>query len=248
MPITKLNRSVIRLSGEGLYDWLNGLITNSLNADINFAALLTPQGKIIADFFVVKDADDWLIDTPTKFKDNLIKRLKMYKLRAPIEITESDLNVYALWGGQGEEGFVDPRHEELGKRLLTADDLPTEGDYNAHRLSLGVPDSEFDFGTQEMFPADANMDLLNGVDFKKGCFVGQEVVSRMKRKTEVRKRMRGFSYDGTLSSTDIKAGARVVGQVLHSHVGQGMTLIRLDRLAATDEVPMVEGTEISLLE
>ena len=85
MPITKLNRSVIRLSGEGLYDWLNSLITNSLNADINFAALLTPQGKIIADFFVVKDADDLLLDTPTKFKDNLTKRLKMYKLRVPID-------------------------------------------------------------------------------------------------------------------------------------------------------------------
>ena len=239
MPIAQLNRFVLRLSGEGLHDWVGGLITNSLSGDITFAALLTPQGKIIADFFVVKDGDDLLIDTPNKFKDDLVKRLKMYKLRAPIMISETDLNVFALWGEQGDEGHIDPRHKDLGRRLITKEDLTAEGDYNAHRLSVGVPDSEWDFATQDVFPADANMDLLNGVDFKKGCFVGQEVVSRMKRKTEVRKRMRCFTYEGDIEGTEIKAGERVVGKVLHTYDGWGMALLRLDRLASSEEPTMV---------
>jgi len=250
MPIAKLNRSVFRLSGDGVTAWLEGLITNSLKQNMTFGALLTPQGKIIADFFVTKDGEDLLLDTPIKFTESLFKRLRMYKLRAPIEITDitETHNVYAIWDGEGEEGFADPRHASLGRRFISEDDLVAAGDYYAHRLSLGVVESEWDFETITTFPADANMDLMNGVDFKKGCFVGQEVVSRMKRMTTVKKRMRGLVLNAEAGSGDkILANKRVIGEVLHVYGQMGMGLIRLDRLKAAEVEPTINGREIDIL-
>ena len=249
MPAAPLNRSVLRLSGEGVVAWLEGLITNSLTSALTFTALLTPQGKIIADFFVTKDGDDLLIDTPQKFTADLFKRLRMYKLRAPIEITDitETHNVYALWDGTGEVGHEDPRHSSLGQRLITKDFLEASDDYDAHRLSLGVADSALDFDTVTTFPADANMDLMNGVDFKKGCFVGQEVVSRMKRMTTVKKRLRGLVLGDEAKAGDkIMAGERVIGDVLYVHGKMGMGLIRLDRLKAAEVEPTVNGTEVEI--
>ena len=269
MPIARLDRTVFRLSGEGVKPWLEGLMTNTLSAPISFNALLTPQGKIIADFFVTHEADSLLLDTPDKFAESLFKRLKMYRLRAPIEIAQTKLNAYAIWDGleqnmMGDEGHIDPRLPALGRRLIKPDDLEADGDYNAHRLSLGVPDSAYDFETMTTFPADANMDLLNGVDFKKGCFIGQEVVSRMKRMTTVKKRMRGIILSGRSQSGDkIIAGERVIGDVLHVHgqMGQetighenighetiGIAMIRLDRLAAAQISPTVNGTPVTIMD
>lgn len=251
MPIALLDRSVFRLSGEGVTEWLDGLITNSLNAPLTFTALLTPQGKIIADFFVTKDGQDLLIDTPIKFTADLFKRLRMYKLRAPIEITDitETHNVYAIWDGQGDEGHADLRHSSLGRRLISQDYLDADGDYDAHRLSLGVADSTLDFETVTTFPADANMDLMNGVDFKKGCFVGQEVVSRMKRMTTVKKRMRGLILEGPAKAGDkIMAGERVIGEVYHAHEKLGMGLIRLDRLSAAEVNPTVNDMPVTIMD
>jgi len=251
MPIAQLNRSVFRLSGEGITPWLDGLISNSLSGPITFAALLTPQGKIIADFFITKDGEDLLLDTPTKFAPSLFKRLRMYKLRAPIEITNitETQNVYAIWDGEGEEGHADPRHASLGRRLITEDYLDTSGDYNSHRLSLGVVDSEWDFETITSFPADANMDLMNGVDFKKGCFVGQEVVSRMRRMTTVKKRMRGLILSGNAKAGNkIMAGERVIGEALHIHGKMGIGLIRLDRLKSAEIEPTLQDDLIQIME
>ncbi|NNE58031.1 MAG: folate-binding protein [Hellea sp.] len=254
MPIAKLDRNIIRISGKAADDWLNGLISNSISNSINFAALLTPQGKIIADFFVMPADGALLLDVPVKFSEILIKRLKLYKLRAPIEIETTDQNVYAAWDGIGEEGCQDPRHPLLGRRII-ADMIETtamSADYNQHRLSLGIPDSQWDFETSELFPANANMDLLSGVDFKKGCFIGQEVVSRMHRKTEIRKRLRGINFSGEILEMDIKHGDRIVGTILYHQVGLGMAMIRHDRLP--NDVASVPGalkagsTNIGLLE
>ena len=248
MPITQLDRTVFRLSGEGVAAWLDGLTTNSLAAPINFAALLTPQGKIIADFFVTHDGEDLLLDTPVKFADSLFKRLRMYRLRAPIDIQQTELNVYAIWGEEGDEGEEDPRLPALGRRLITADYLEGKGDYNAHRLSLGVVDSAHDFESVTTFPADANMDLMNGVDFKKGCFVGQEVVSRMKRMTTVKKRMRGVAISGGAKAGDkIKTGERVIGDVLSVHEQMCMAMIRLDRLSAAQSSPTLNGETVTIM-
>ena len=254
MPIAKLDRSILHISGEGVTDWLAGLVTNNLSGPINFAALLTPQGKIIADFFVIKDENDWLIDVADKYADALMKRLSMYKLRAPITIERAEVNVYAAWDGTGEEGIADPRHPGLGRRIYGSLDCEAgPDDYDAHRLALGIPDSTYDFDTSEVFPAGANMDRLCGVDFKKGCFVGQEVVSRMYRKTEVKKRLRGFRYDDILDGHEIKACERVVGNILHHRGGFGMAMIRHDRLPQNElnqpqTALMVGGREIELLD
>ena len=202
MPIDRLDRTVFSLSGEGVEDWLSGLITNDLSEEITFAALLTPQGKIIADFFIYRWYEGLLLDTPRKFAADLHKRLRMYRLRVPIEIEETDLSVHAVWDDGPAGGFNDPRHASLGWRIVSTRSFKSTGDYNAHRLTLGVPDSQWDFETAKVFPADANMDLLNGVNFSKGCFVGQEVVSRMKRMTTVKKRMRGIILEGNAEAGD----------------------------------------------
>lgn len=261
MPIAKLDRAIFKLSGDGVEAWLDGLITNSIaKHGLTFAALLTPQGKIIADFFIAREGESLLLETPTKFSADLFKRLRMYKLRAPIEIEDlSETHaVYAIWatpedGGEGAEGHADPRQPALGYRLITRDTLPTTGDYNAHRLSLGIPESEWDFDTVTTFPADANMDLINGVDFKKGCFVGQEVVSRMRRMTTVKKRFRAVVLEGkaptqTIKSGDkILSGERVIGEMLSVHNTMGMAMIRLDRFAAAEQPPTVEGRGIQIM-
>lgn len=242
------------ISGENVTDFLSGLITNNLSADMTFTALLTPQGKIIADFFVTKDNGRLLIDTPDKFAADLMKRLKMYKLRAKIDLALcEDLNVYAAWDGTGDEGYADPRHADLGRRIIS-DYTETEhsaDDYNAHRLSLGIPDSAWDFETATTFPANANMDILNGVDFKKGCFVGQEVVSRMQRKTNVRKRMQSFTATAPIiPGATLMCGLVNVGTVMSVAGKAGMAMIREDRLPDaldTDKADITAGDAIVTL-
>ncbi|MEE9272799.1 MAG: hypothetical protein V3U57_05985 [Robiginitomaculum sp.] len=254
MPIAKLNRTIISLRGEGVEDFLAGLITNSLKKDLTFAALLTPQGKIIADFFVHKTNDAFLIETPEKFGKVLLMRLKMYKLRAKINIEDiSHMQaVYVFWNGTGDAGLVDPRAGKLGQRLLTNDVLPTQqspNDYDMHRLSLGVPDSAWDFDTQHVFPANANMDMLCGLDLKKGCFIGQEVVSRMHRKTTLRKRMCKVKPSGPTRANDaILADGKKIGVLNHVRNDLGIATIRLDRLANTVETPSINDKSVSIME
>jgi len=258
MPIQRLDRTVFYIDGEGVEDWLSGLITNKWsNTEGRFAALLTPQGKIISDFFVYgpwKGKDEGItLDAPSKFADGLEKRLRMYRLRAPINIGRSPIVVYAGWGDDLYDnwGHQDPRHPSLGRRYMqleSYDTLKSSGDYNAHRLSLGVPDSQWDFDTAQVFPADANMDLLNGVNFSKGCFVGQEVVSRMKRMTTVKKRMRGIILDGEAKAGDrILSGERVIGDVLHVNGKMGMAMIRLDRLRAAEYELRLNGEPVAVM-
>jgi len=256
MALTTLERCTLRLSGENLKPWLEGLITNNLSAPLTFAALLTPQGKIIADFFIHQDQDRWgddlLIETAPKFNDILQKRLKIYKLREKIDITDvsAHLQLYALWDGTGELGPIDPRHAALGQRFLSGDKIEntaTPEAYDDLRLSLSIPDSQYDFDTSEMFPADVNMDLLSGVDFKKGCFIGQEVVSRMKRKTTVRKRMRAVTSAEALAPGPITAAERVIGECLYSQGQRGIALIRLDRLDGHQAPLMNNGASVEIL-
>lgn len=252
MPIAKLDRTIISVCGDNTVDFLSGLTTNNLEADITFTALLTPQGKIIADFFVTKMSERLLIDTPSKFAADLMKRLKMYKLRAKIDLTiEDDLSVYAAWDGLGDEGHEDPRHAGLGRRIM-AEHIETTTDaedYNAHRLTLGIPDSTWDFDTVTTFPANANMDLLNGVDFHKGCFVGQEVVSRMHRKTKVRKRMQSFIATAPIvPAATLICGLVNVGTVMSMQGKSGMAMIREDRLpeAADTDTPDITAGDATV--
>ena len=200
----------------GRRDWLSGLITNEIGENVTFAALLTPQGKIIADFFIYRESEELLLDTPTKFGEMLHKRLRMYRLRAPIEIEATELSVYADWDRDGYGGHPDPRHariresRHLSEGLRRRATMTRTASHSASQTANGTSKP------QTVFPADANMDLLNGVNFSKGCFVGQEVVSRMKRMTTVKKRLRGIIFEGSAKAGDrVLAGERVIGDVLH---------------------------------
>ena len=248
MPSATRPRHVLKLTGETVRPWLEGLITNSLSAPVTFAALLTPQGKIIADFMVTDRGDHLLLDTTPEMGPGLAKRLAMYKLREAVEIEDVSAThpLTCYWGGEGP-GEADPRHPALGTRDFGG--AGSGGDYDAHRLSLGVPDSEWDYGPNSTFPQDACMDQLNGVDYGKGCFVGQEVVSRMKRLGSVRKRMRGAVLSGPAERGDpVKAGTRTVGQVLHANGSMAMVLARLDRLREATESPTVRGARVDIMD
>ncbi|MGJ8562863.1 MAG: YgfZ/GcvT domain-containing protein [Alphaproteobacteria bacterium] len=252
MPTARLNRTVLKISGEGAKPWLEGLITNSISGPLTFAALLTPQGKIIADFFVWDD-DGLFVETSTKFGEALFKRLKMYRLRAPITIEDVSeaVSIYAVWNKTAEAGLTDPRCAKF-TRLKSHDATlgnASEDQWDLARLADNIPDSERDFDTAETFAANANMDRLSGIDFKKGCYVGQEVVSRMHRKTTVRKRMNAFEFKGELSGNQITLDGRVVGDVLHTNAPFGMAMIRFDRLPEDGAAQLMIGeTPVSLVE
>ena len=253
--IAALPRTVISITGEGVADWLDGLITNSVPRDgrTAFAALLTPQGKIIADMVLTPTADGVRLDTPDAMADDLLKRLRMYVLRAPITVAvEEGMTIHAVWNADEDMPGAqdDPRHASLGQRVI-APALPTDAtieDYDAHRLSLGVPDSLFDFGSAEIFPHDAAMDELNGIDLKKGCFVGQEVVSRMARLGTVRKRIRAVVLSGAAEAGDtVQSGTRRVGDILHVQGAMASALVRLDRMEAATEGYTVNGAPAEIM-
>jgi folate-binding protein YgfZ len=239
------SRALLRVSGPEARSWLQGLVTNDV-ADIapgqaRFAALLTPQGKIISDFFVVGDGDGLLIDCAA----DQAAALAMYKLRAQVAIGEvgGSLAVAALWDGTppaASQGriFEDPRDPGLGWRAIGPHDElerlgepAAESQWQAHRIACGVPEGGQDFAWGDTFPHEANMDRLNGIDFAKGCYVGQEVVSRVQHRGLARKRVTPVRIEGGAPppGADIRAGDVTVGVMGSSADGLGLALLRLDR-------------------
>jgi folate-binding protein YgfZ len=195
MPATLLSdRAVVDVSGAEARAFLQGLVTCNMDAvsptSACFGALLTPQGKIITDFIISEQGNSFYLDTPQALVGDLVKRLRLYKLRAQIEITErADLAVGAFWGESS--GIADPRDKNLPWRLIApraqVEALGlNEAAYEALRVSAGVPKGGVDFAYGDAFPHDVNMDLIGGVDFRKGCYVGQEVVSRVQHRGTAR--------------------------------------------------------------
>jgi tRNA-modifying protein YgfZ len=261
-------RAVLGLEGAEARDFLHSLLTcdvQSLQAGQGaYGALLTPQGKILFDLFTLATETDFLLDAAAAGADDLVKRLTMYRLRRKIEIgPKPELAVAAIWGsneGPGLEGarvFRDPRASGLGlraigaKATLEAAATADANQYDAHRMALGIADSDRDIGSGQMFPHEANLDQLHGVSFTKGCFVGQEVVSRMEHRGTARSRIVPVRFDGPQPApeTAVTAGGRGLGRILSSHDGRGLALIRLDRAAAASSAgePLVAGhTGLSL--
>jgi folate-binding protein YgfZ len=250
------DRGVLRVTGEDAEKLLQGIITNDMGLlaaqPALHAALLTPQGKILFDFFVVRSEGGYLLETAKEQVPGLIKRLTMYKLRAKVEIGDPnpDCRVFSRWGGSpqgwggtsGAVSFLDPRLAALGWRILsetksTADiavaaDAYTASaqEYHAHRIRLGVPEGDKDYAFGDTFPHEANFDQLNGISFTKGCFVGQEVVSRMQHRGSVRKRIVPVEGDAPLNpGAEIRAGAAVIGSIGSVADKDALALVRLDR-------------------
>ena len=241
------DRGVVKLSGDDARSFLNGLVTTDVtkltDGGARFAALLTPQGKIVADFFVAQSDGDLYLDCPRALAAPLATKLGFYKLRAKVSVENlSDrYAVLALWEGDPLDTtsivYADPRDARLGHRMIApveAADRPTVDGaaYEAHRIALGVPNGGADFGYNDSFPHEANMDRLHGVDFDKGCYVGQEVVSRMQHRGTARTRIVRVMLDGAATpGAAVTAGEKAIGTLGSSQGGHGLALLRLDRAA-----------------
>ncbi|HEX3917038.1 MAG TPA: folate-binding protein [Caulobacteraceae bacterium] len=236
------SRALIALGGEDWRSFLQGLITQDVETlavgEARFGALLTPQGRLLFDLFVIGRMDGGAsIDCVAERRAALIQRLSIYRLRAKVTIAADETPVFAAWGAAptGEGWIADPRLAALGWRGYGAfEAAATEPDYDAHRLALGVPGAA-DWGEDTTYPLEADFDLLNGVDFKKGCFVGQETTSRMKRRGSVKSRMLPITYQGPAPErgAEVLAGTLRAGEVLSGGDGRAMALVRLDRIEGT---------------
>jgi tRNA-modifying protein YgfZ len=247
-PLQKLaNRAALAVTGPDAEAFLQRIVTADVGA-ANYAALLTPQGKILADFFLLKTADGYLLDCALSQAASLLQRLTLYKLRADVKIEKRDLEI-GVSSGEIAMSFAyrDPRDARIGWRCFAGPGtLPPAQGYDAARISLGLADSDADIGSGALFPHEANLDRLGGVSFTKGCYIGQEVVSRMEHRGTARNRIRPVMFDGPspAKGTEIRSGNISVGTVLSSTGNLGLALVRLDRLAA----PLVAGDRIAKVE
>jgi tRNA-modifying protein YgfZ len=234
------SRAVIEVFGPDWRSFLQGLLTNDVETlkpgEARFCALLTPQGRILFDLFVICREDGCLLDVTADLRDRILERLLMYRLRAKVEIRPLDLRVFSGLL-QGPEWVDDPRLPELGRRGYLPAGLPAdpEGAYTALRIRLGVPGAS-DWGHDKTYPIEADFDLLNGIDFQKGCFVGQETTSRMKRRGAVKTRMLPISFEGPPPGfgTEVLAGTLRAGEVRSGIEGRAIALLRLDRVEGAD--------------
>jgi folate-binding protein YgfZ len=269
------SRALIAVAGPDWRSFLQGLISQDVETlapgEARFAALLTPQGRLLWDMFVVGRGDGGRLDVAAEHRDAILQRLAMYRLRAKVELAPDEAPVSAMFeapppsprvprgatspaGGGGTERQVapplagelspeategacpDPRLPALGWRgygvsVPAGAVLADEAAYDAHRLALGVP-GPADWGSDRTYPIEANFDLLHGVDFKKGCFVGQETTSRMKRRGQVKTRMLPIAFEGPAPApgAEVLAGELRAGEVRSGREGRAIALLRLDRI------------------
>jgi folate-binding protein YgfZ len=233
------SRALIRVSGPDARPFLHTLLTQDVDTlapgELRFGALLSPPGRLLFDLFLWGQPDGIMLDVAADRRDALLQRLAMYKLRAQVTVEPDHRSVYAAWGGALPDEFVaDPRRPELGGRACDATVAAdsSEDDWQAHRLAVGVPDPAADAPSDKTWPIEANFDLLNGVDFQKGCFVGQETTSRMKRRGAISTRMLPLAFDGPSPAfgTEVLNGDLRAGEVRSGRDGAAMALLRLDRL------------------
>jgi tRNA-modifying protein YgfZ len=283
------DRGVVKVVGDGARNFLHGLVTADLlnlkEGEARYCALLTPQGKIIADFLTAearaKDGGGFFLDAPRARIPTLIEKLNLYKLRAKVIIEDLSeiLGVLAAWNGAVPPSppapapdakdaiglcFTDPRLPALGLRTMLPPhlavgaaatlgaELVAAGDYEAHRIALGIPSGGVDFAYGDAFPHEADMDQLAGVDFAKGCYVGQEVVSRMEHRGTARTRAVPLGFDGAppQPGAAIVAGERQLGHLGSAAAGRAIALLRLDRVAdalAHGEAMTAGGTPVRLV-
>ena len=225
-------RRIIDISGKDARSFLQGLVTNDLgklDQGLVYAALLTPQGKYMADFFLLARGETIHLDADARLGDMLMQRLGMYRLRADVQLAESALKLSRGTGPAPEGALADPRHPTLGWRLYGAEEGEDGSDFDAIRVAHCIPETGSELGP-ETYILEAGFERLNGVDFRKGCYVGQEVTARMKHKTELRKGFRTVEIEGAAPlGTEITAGGKPVG-TLHTQAGsQAIAYLRFDR-------------------
>jgi len=243
------DRAVIEIAGPDAVSFLNGLITQQVEPGRGpaFAALLTPQGKIVSEMIVHPDeAGRLYLDIAEAGADDLLKRLSLYKLRANVDVIDRRGALAVALG----EGSPDPRSPDLPARAVMegAGGAPDPG-YDAARITAGVGELFKDYEPAELFPAHACMDWHGGVNLKKGCFIGQEVVSRMHRRGSIRKRMLPVRIEGGAPGfgASVTAGGKTLGDIRTSHGETAIALLRIDRLDAADASPETDGRPVQIL-
>ncbi|UWQ25888.1 folate-binding protein [Leisingera aquaemixtae] len=226
------DRRILRLSGSDAKSFLQGLVTNNvdrLGDGLVYAALLTPQGKYIADFFLAGDGDAVLLDVDAALAEGLLKRLNMYRLRADVQVEMTELRVKRGTGAAPDGALQDPRHPAMGWRLYGLEGGDDGSDWDAIRVAHCIPETGVELGP-ESYILEAGFEALNGVDFRKGCYVGQEVTARMKHKTELRKGFRMVEVEGAAPvGTEITAGGKPAGTLFTQSGGKGIAYLRFDR-------------------
>ena len=254
------DRGVVAVDGPDALSLLQGLITNDVRrldtAPAMFAGLLSPQGKILFDFFVMRTPEGVLLDVVRDCAGDLVKRLSMYRLRAAVTIKDvsADHEVVAIFGGSRTTSlnlvYADPRRPELGARAIVAtteraDSTATAADYHDFRIGIGVPEGGRDYSFGEAFPHEALFDQLHGVSFTKGCYVGQEIVSRMEHRGTARRRI--VPVSGTagklVEGQPVLGGEVEIGRIGSVAGGRALAMIRLDRAEefAQKGVPLKAG-------
>ena len=266
-------RGVVEVAGPEAGALLQRLVTNDMEgiqpSTARYAALLTPQGKIVCDFLVcATDGGAYWLDCPRALAPELAKKLTLYRLRAQVTIADRshELAVWAVWPERpAVEALVvrDPRHDALGFRIIADGALPVaetaggEVAYREHRLMAGVPDGGVDFAYGDTFPHEANLDRLNGLDFAKGCYVGQEVVSRVEHRGTARKRVTPVIFEGRAPppGAEISIGHIVIGTMGSSvpgpsgEPGRGLAMVRIDRAteaAAEGAQALADGVHLGI--
>ncbi|AUH32864.1 YgfZ/GcvT domain-containing protein [Paracoccus tegillarcae] len=228
-----MDRTIIRVTGDDRLPFLQNLVTNEVARGPAWSALLTPQGKYLVDFLTVPDGDGILLDVDARLGDDLLRRLTMYKLRAKVALEASDLGVTRGTGDAPAGAIADPRHAALGWRLYgdKTGDSDDGSDWDAIRVEHIIPETLIELIPNDTYPLEAGFDRLHGVDFRKGCYVGQEVTARMKHKTQLRKGLRRLRIEGAAPiGTSITREGREVGTLFTQSGGHCIAHVRFDRL------------------
>ncbi|WP_424967746.1 YgfZ/GcvT domain-containing protein [Dinoroseobacter sp. S375] len=226
-------RRVIRVSGSDARSFLQGMVTNDLARLAEgavYTAFLSPQGKFLADFFVIPEGDALLLDVAEGIAPGLLKRLTMFKLRADVALEMTEMPVARGLGTPPEGALADPRHPDLGWRLYGTEGGPEVTDWDALRVALMIPETGPELQPDDSYILEMGFERLNGVDFKKGCYVGQEVTARMKHKTELRKGLARVQIEGEAApGTEITANGKPAGVLGTQSGDQALAYLRFDR-------------------
>lgn len=248
MGETATDRRVFALSGADALPFLQGLVSNDVlplakGPGLVWAALLTPQGKYLADFFVVNTGAALLLDIKEPLAVTTIQRLSMYRLRADVQISPADLAVTRGLGEAPAGALFDPRHAGLGWRAYGLAGTAPMIDWDAIRVAHVIPETGIELIPNESYILENGFERLNGVNFRKGCYVGQEVTARMKHKTELRKGLVQVAVEGAAPiGTPITAQGRAVGQIFTQSAGKALAYLRLDQALG----PMQAGPDCRL--
>ncbi|HGG04086.1 MAG TPA: folate-binding protein [Aliiroseovarius sp.] len=228
-----MERKILEISGSERLHFLQGLVTNDVMRTRDgpvYAALLTPQGKFIVDFFLIAHGDNILVDVAAPFAAALAQRLNMYRLRADVVIGESPLTVSRGTGKAPDGAVTDPRHKALGWRLYSDASLADDTDWDAIRVAHTIPETGIEL-TPDTYILEAGFERLNGVDFRKGCYVGQEITARMKHKTELKKGLVSLDITGSAPvGSPVTTGAgKPAGTLFTQSGGRALAHLRFDR-------------------